>query len=133
MKTFLAAIVFIISATGLASSKQPITLDMKLSIDGRLVSHPTVVSMSGETVSVESASEDGSGVYIEVTPTLQNKNEVFMKFVVSKLEEGKKTIISKSTIMSFLGKTGEISQESTTGESNESMSLVVTCRNQDLI
>ena len=126
MKFLLTVIALLFSATGIAASKQAITLDMKLSIDGKLVLHPTVVSMSGETASIESTSEDGKGVHIEVTPTLQNENEVFMKFVVSNIEGEKKTIVSKATIMSLLGETGEISQESTTEDSRESMSLVFT-------
>ena len=126
MKFLLTAIALIFSATGVATSEQAITLDVELSIDGKLVSHPTVVLISGATASIESASEDGKGVYIEVTPTLQNKNAVSMKFVVSEIEEGKKTIVNKSTILSPLGETAKISQESATEDLKDSMFLAVT-------
>ena len=126
MKFLLTAIAFMISSTGVGASKQAITLDMELSIDGKFFFKPTVISISGETASIESTSEDGKGVSIEVTPTLQNKNAVSMKFVVSEIEEGKKTIVNKSTILSPLGETAKISQESATEDLKDSMFLAVT-------
>ena len=89
MKFLLMPIALIFSVSGGAVSKQAITLEMKLSINGKLVSQSTIASVSGETTSIESASEGGNGVSIEVTPTPQNKNEVFTKFVVSEIEEVK--------------------------------------------
>ena len=89
MKFLLTSIALIFSVSGGAVSKQAITLEMKLSINGKLVSQPTIAYVSGETTSIESASEGGNGVSIEVTPTPQNNNEVLTKFVVSEIEEGK--------------------------------------------
>ena len=125
MKFLLTAFLFLFTATGFTADKEAITLDMSLSIDGKLISKPRVVSISGKTASITSASDDEDGVFIEVTPTLQNKNEVFMKFIVAKLEKGKKTILSKPQMISILGKQAEITQELTNG-SHKSMSLVVT-------
>lgn len=124
MKFLLATMLLLFSITGFSAEKQ-ITLDMKLSIDGKLVSQPRVVTISGETASIESASEDGDGIFIEVTPTLQNKNEVFMKIIVAKLEKGKITILGNPQIISLLGEPVEITQESTDGP-KQSMSLAVT-------
>ncbi len=130
MKFLLTAFLFLFTATGFTATefmadKETITLDMSLSIDGKLISKPRVISISGKTASITSASDNEDGVFIEVTPTLQNKNEVFMKFVVAKLEKGKKTILGKPQMISTLGKQAEITQEFTNG-SHKSMSLVVT-------
>ena len=125
MKFLLTAFLFLFTATGFAANKKAITLDMSLSIDGKLISKPRIISISGKIANITSTLDNGDGVFIEVTPTLQNKNEVFMKFIVTKLEKGKKIILGKPQMISILGKQAEITQELTSG-SHISMSLVVT-------
>ena len=125
MRFLLTAFLFLFTTTGFAADKKAITLDISLSIDGKLISKPRIFAISDKTASITLASDNGDGVFIEVTPTLQNKNEVFMKFIVAKLEKGKKTILGKPQMISILGKQAEITQESTNG-SYKSMSLVVT-------
>ena len=124
MKLLLSSIVFLFASTGFAA-EEAINLDMKLRIDGKLVSQPRVVSLSGKRASIESVSKEGDGFSIEVTPTLKDKNQIHMKFVVAKLEKDKRSILSEPQMVSLLGQQAEIS-EASTDEPPKTMSLTVT-------
>ncbi len=125
MRYFLSFYLLLFSSIGLAGTEEAIILDMKLSIDGNLVSQPKIISISGETASIKSVSKDGTGISIAVTPTLQKKNQVLMKFVLTKLENDKETILSQPQIITLLGQSAEISEKSK-GRPNKKMSLTVT-------
>ena len=116
---------FLFTSTGLGAENEAVILEMKLRIDDKLVSQPKIISISGETASIESVSKDGNGIVIEVTPTLQHKNQVHMKFVVAKMENHKKNILSEPQIISLLGQSAEITQEMH-DKPQKTISLVVT-------
>lgn len=125
MKYLLLLFFFVFISNGFANEKDVLVLDVELNLDGRLVAQPNVISFSGETAKIESVSKDGNGICIEVTPTLQNTNQVHMTFVLVKIEQEKKSIISSPQIISLLGQPAEIKIESQ-DQSDMSLSLTVT-------
>lgn len=91
MNIFMTALLFLITTTVFAIEKQAISLDMFLHIDGKLYSQRGVVSTSGKTIVMDSVSENGEAISIEVTPALEkSNNRVSMAFIVTKIEGNKK-------------------------------------------
>ena len=98
-------------------------LDFELSINGAVVSQPKIMTLSGETASIQSTVE-GEGYFIEVTPTIEKENQVQMKFVVAKVNDSLKNILSEPQIITILGQSAQIQQENK--DSKETFSLTVT-------
>ena len=98
-------------------------LDFELSINGAVVSQPKIMTLSGETASIQSTVE-GEGYFIEVTPTIEKENQVQMKFVVAKVNDSLKNILSEPQIITILGQSAQIQQENK--NSKETFSLTVT-------
>ena len=125
LKFLVSLFLFSCVSTGVAAEQEAVILAMQLKIDGELVSKPTVITISGETASIQSMSTDGDGFSIAVTPTLTEKNQVEMTFVVTRLEKDKKTILSKPHMVSLLGQPAEITEVSK-DDRKTTMSLAVT-------
>jgi len=121
----LLSLFLLLSSTGFATEDRIVVLEVKLSIDGRLVSQPKILSVSGETATIESKCEEGNGIFIEVTPTVQGENQVHMSFVIAQVYNGTKTVLSEPRIVSLLGHSAELTQGSK-DNSQQTMSLAVT-------
>lgn len=118
--------VLFLYGTKLFAAEHPIlTLDMKVQIEGEPISHPKISTISGDTSSIETISQSGDGFLIEVTPTLQNTNQVQMSFIVTKINKDTRTILSKPQIITLLDQSAEITQTHT-GSSKPTLSLSVT-------
>ena len=109
MKYLLAWMTLILS-TAYAAEAEALILELELRINGTVVSQPRVVSLSGETASIETVSEEGDGVFIEVTPTLRENDQVHMGFVIARVEDTKKIILSEPQLVSLLGQPAEITE-----------------------
>ena len=124
-RMFLPLCVFLASTPVAAADVEALKLDLQLRIDGELVSQPTIITPSGQKASIESVSEHGRGVFIEVTPILQDAGQVHMAFSVASVKQGKKTLLSEPRIVTLLGREARIMQESAE-QATKSMSLTVT-------
>ena len=113
---------FLMASTAMAGDTV-LNLDIELSINGAVVSRPKIMTLSGETASIQSTAE-GEGYFIEVTPTVEKDNQVKMKFVVAKVDDSIKTVLNEPLIITKLGQVAQIQQENT--DSKESLSLTVT-------
>ena len=60
-----------------------ITLDITLQIDREVAATPKVTSISGQTAQLRLIHSDESGVFIELTPTLRDGNQVHMDIVLA--------------------------------------------------
>ena len=124
MKFFLPFLL-LLSSEGLPSQEAVLVLEMNMSVEGQAVFQPKVVVFSGQKARVESVSEAGDGYAVEVTPVLENGNQVRMDFVLVGMSNGEKTVLSRPQIVTLLGLPAEITR--TSGDSSqETLSLAVT-------
>ncbi len=122
---FLLSLLVLFGLNCFAATKDIVTIDMALKIDGKLVSKPNVKVLFGQTATVEQTTNTGDRTFIEVLPTRNAKNEVVMKFKVGKIVSGKREILSTHQIITLLDQQAEVTQEAKQG-SSQSISLEVT-------
>ena len=119
-------LVALLSTSAFASTA--VKLDMKLKLNGKETS-PVVITNYGQEAKLSSQDEKtGDGVEISVLPTLDSKKNadgkqaVNLKFQVSEIKKGARTVVANSTVITHLGKSARITQEH---KDNHSLSLEV--------
>lgn len=122
MKSLITIISLLLSVTLFASNGE-INLDMKLSINDKIVASPSIITVNGMPASITSESEDG-GFEINVTPTLKENQIVYLEMKVYEIEKGIKKLISSPIIETVLGEEAILTTEKTDGD-YEKMELVV--------
>ena len=119
------------TSTSWAADPTAVMLDITLKVNDVLVSEPKITSVSGQTASVQFTQNPQTAVVVEVTPTVQEGNQVHMSFVLAtrsrqaKEGAGEKTVLSKPQLVALLGQTAEITQAAS-GESAQTIALTVT-------
>ena len=100
-----------------------VKLDMKISLNDKLISSPRITVLSGDKASVSQQLEDGRLIDLEVVPVLKSDRSVTMAFVVSEVVAGKKTVLASPRVSTRLGEEASIEQS---GIDQKSMKLSVT-------
>ena len=113
------------TSTSWAADPTAVMLDITLKVNDVLVSEPKITSVSGQTASVQFTQNPQTAVVVEVTPTVQEGNQVHMSFVLAKETAGEKTVLSKPQLVALLGQTAELTQAAS-GDSAQTISLTVT-------
>ncbi len=105
--------VFVLFSSVLSFADVPVKLDIRLDIDGVLISHPTATLKFGEKGSITQYSKDGASSYIiEVTPIRKSRNEVQMSFAIKKSSQGQTVLLSSPRIVSLFGQVARVEQKS---------------------
>ena len=82
------------------ASETPVTLKMHLTLNGKAVSAPQLIVLSGQTGKITQESSDHSGSYsIEVSPLVRADRSVELHFVVSEEAAGVEKILSKPKVI----------------------------------
>jgi hypothetical protein len=106
MKLILVISAFLLSLQCFASTK---AFDVKaeVSIDGKLVSRPHIVTKPNELASINQKLQGDKDILIEMTASDYHskdpKNGIMMKFTVSRLDEGKRTVLATPQIVALPG------------------------------
>ena len=108
---FLIATVVLISTPAFASTKA-FDIKAELSLNGKLVSKPHIITKANELASIEQTDQNNHKTIIEVVASDYTsdkvKNGIQMNFTVSRIENGQKNIISKPQIIAAPGEVAEI-------------------------
>lgn len=106
MKFMLVISAFLLSLPCFASTK---AFDVKaeVSVDGKLISNPHIVTKPNELASINQKLEDNKEILIEMTAndfqSKNPKNGIMMKFTVSRLDAGKRTVLATPQIVALPG------------------------------
>ena len=118
----IAALIF--GTTTLASETQ-FDLDMKFSVDGKVISSPRVITIEGEMATIAVESEDG-GTHFEIIASdnqIDNEGNILLKMKVSRiLEDGSRKVISTPTIITRAGE--EASVSTIEGDSTSTLKVI---------
>jgi hypothetical protein len=94
-----------------AEIPQMVNLDMQLEINGQMVSQPHATLLTGEKgVFQQQAPNHNSFYVIEMTPTQIQHNQLIMKVEISRLKDGKKTLLSSPKIITANGEAATVEQ-----------------------
>lgn len=112
MKISILIISLFLSSIAMSATKS-FDLKMELSIDGKHVSSPHIISLPNQKASITQRDDNKKEEsFIEVTASdVTNdkiKNGIFMKFVVGYNKEGQRKIISQPEILAKAGEEAEI-------------------------
>ena len=88
--------------------KKTIQLHVSLSFDEKIVSDTKIISLEGDLVTLTT-----DILAIDITPTIPKKDQVFMQFVVSKIQDENKIILSKPQMTSWIDQSATIMLEDT--------------------
>lgn len=84
----------------------------EVSIAGKLISSPHVVTKPNELVSISQKGEDSKEILVELIASdfksKDPKNGIMMKFTVSRVDAGKRTLLSTPQIVALPGEEAEI-------------------------
>ena len=125
MPLFSPFFVLLFTSTGWAAEPAAITLDVTLQIDQEVAATPKVTSISGQTAQIKLVPSDESGVFIELTPTLRDGNQVHMDIVLATRIDGEEKIVSQPQIVSLLGQSAEFSH-APADASSKPITLMIT-------
>lgn len=79
-----------------APPPRPITLEMKLEIDGKVVSQPRTVVLEGHKAKLTQVSSGTAPAYsVEVTPTITPDPAVSLAFVIRQTQNGETKVLSR--------------------------------------
>lgn len=109
---FAAALLF---STSIFASNSPksISLDMKLEINGKVVSHPRVSVLEGKNAEItHEIRGEKLGYSILVTPIINTQNEVQLSFVVNQSKDGRTKVLSRPRVVALNHGTASIEQSS---------------------
>lgn len=130
MRILIFVVALVCGTTTLASETQ-FDLDMKFSVDGKLISSPRVITNEGELAIVEVGTEEGA-THFEVLASdnqVDNEGNILLKLKVSRvLKDGTKKLISTPTIITRAGEEASIS----TVEGNQKSTLKVIANRRSL-
>ena len=113
MKTFksIAVALFLVtSVPTMALAAQTVKLDMRLELNGRLVSHPRVNLMIGKKGTIVQGVNAISSYAIEITPRWRGKDKVQLSFIVKQTLRGKTTLLSTPRVVTLIGQTAMLEQ-----------------------
>lgn len=123
MKKFFITLGLMSTITAYAVTPNLVTLDLTLSMNGKLVSQPQVKTAFGQTATVTSKSNTGNETFLEITPVLQPDNLISMKLKTGEVISGKKISMSEANVLTRIGEKAQIS---TQGNNNKNLSITVT-------
>lgn len=119
------------SSSLFAATDKMFNLQMELSIDGKVISSPSVVTADGEMATVTQETASGK-THIEVVTTegtVGNRKGIMMRFAVSAVDEaGKKTYLGRPQIFAYENQPANI----TVTDDDRTLSLSVIAQKQTL-
>lgn len=122
---------FLFSSPLFAATDKMFSLQMELSIDGKLISSPSVVTADGELASVTQETPNGR-THIEVVTTegtVGKRKGIMMRFAVSAVDaSGKKTYLGRPQIFAYENQPANI----TVTDDERTLSLSVIAQKQTL-
>lgn len=128
MGKLMALICFLVGSSALANTNA-YELKMELSMNGKHVSSPRLITEEGKQASITQES-DGKKMFIDVIATekeTDNKQAILMKFVIGTISAtGKKTIVSTPQIISLENLKAEITIGDQPGKEDLSLAVVAT-------
>lgn len=131
MGKMLIAMSLLIGSSAFASNGYD--LKMELSMNGKKVSSPRIIVREGETGSITQETSNEK-TFIEVVAKegeIQNHKGIMMNFVVGYIgQDGKRTIVSKTQILTKENETAQITVGNDDGK--ETMSLSVVAQRKSL-
>ena len=126
MGKIVALVCFLIGSSALASSNA-YELKMELSMNGKHVSSPRIITEEGKPASVIQDS-DGKKMFIDLIATenkTENKQAILMKFVIGTMSAaGEKKILYTPQIITLENKKAEIKIGDQPGKEDLSLSVV---------
>lgn len=127
MKKMIFALAALTSSFAFAS-KDAYELKVDLSIDGKLVSSPKIVTAVGETASIIQKGEN-SETFLEVVATegegaIKGRKAILMKFVIGRIENGVRKILSTPQIVAAESSKAEMSIGHTGEKDNITVAVV---------
>ena len=126
---------FIILATGLFcinafAGTKSFDVKAQVSINGKLISSPHIITKPNELASISQKGDNNKQTLIELIAsdysTKDTKDGIMMKFTVSSIDNGKKTVISKPQIIALPGEPAEILVGETGKADSVRVSVVAT-------
>ena len=112
MKITFAIAVFLLSATAFSATKS-FDVKAKVSLNGKLVSTPHLVTLPNELASISEVDKNKNEMKIELVASdysnEKTKDGILMNFTVSYLKNGKQTIVARPKIVALPGETATIS------------------------
>ena len=109
MALFSSLFTLLFTPTGWAVEPAAITLDVTLQIGQEVAATPKVTSVSGQPAQIKMVPDDDNGVFIQLTPTLRDGNQVHMNIVLATQIDGEEKIVSQPQLVSLLGQSAEFS------------------------
>jgi hypothetical protein len=104
-----------------------VNLDIRLDVNGALITHPQARLKMGEKGSITQMSVDGASSYIiEVTPTRKDKGIIQLDFAIKKWSDGKTVLLSSPHVKTLVGRISKI--QSKAKDQSEIMLTVSTLR-----
>jgi hypothetical protein len=103
----------LISSPFAFASNESVHLDLTLSQNGQMVSHPTMnveLDQSGTWIQQEIANSALPQYQVDVVPTLAANNAVKLSFKISQIVNGKKVLVSSPSVVVSEGESAKISQ-----------------------
>lgn len=94
------------------SGAKPVTMDVKLEVNGEVVASPRMVVLSGERGSItQERNKEAAAYTIEAQPLLKDSEQVQISFVVSQLSGTQQKIIAKPRIITSRKRSASIEQK----------------------
>lgn len=94
------------------ASTQAFDVKAEVSVDGKLITNPHIMTKPNELASISQKVENNREILIELTASdyksKDTKDGIMMKFAVSRIEAGKRTLISTPQIVALPGEEAEI-------------------------
>ena len=128
MKNILTiALVLVGSSAFAATLRTPVTMDMELQFNGKLVSKPRMVVQMGEKGEITQRTVGADSAYsIEVKPTLgATANSVQLSFIVKQNKNGKIKVLSQPRVIVLNGETAAL-EEQAKGQSSVKLTVTPT-------
>jgi hypothetical protein len=89
------------------ASTKAFDVKAEVSVDGKFISNPHIVTKPNELASINQKLEDNKEILIEMTAndfhSKNPKNGIMMKFTVSRLDAGKRTVLATPQIVALPG------------------------------
>jgi hypothetical protein len=116
--SFLSCLAFVLTPNFAFSSNQVgtpkvagnvIDLDIRLDVNGSLVTHPQAHVKMGEKASITQMAVDGASSYtIEVTPQKDSKGMIDLNFAIMRWNQGKTSVLSTPQLKMMMGRTSRM-------------------------
>ena len=127
MNGFIAFCLALVSGSSSFAAMRSYDLKMDLSMDGKHVSSPRVITEEGSVASITQQA-DGKTYFIDVVASEEGaKGAINMKFVVGTVSDsGERTVVAEPTISALEKEKAEISVRDETSPARVSLSVVAT-------